>query len=76
MNLDLMKNKYVGKFFSPYSKFVNHKIVNIISINDESRTAEVVLQRYIIGRGASVSTNGKQIFNDVISFDELEKVNK
>jgi len=75
MNLTLIKSLYVGKFFSPDSKFVNHKIVNIISINDESRTAEVVLQRYIIGSDASVSTNGKQIFNGVISYDELKKVN-
>ena len=75
MTLELINSLYVGKFFSPDSIFVNHKIVNIISIDDESRTAHVVLQRYVIGKGASVSTNSKQLFNGVISYDELKKVN-
>jgi len=76
MTLELIKSLWVGKFFSPDSKYVNHKIVNIISINDETRTAEVVLQRYLIGNGGSVSTNGKKIFSGVISYDELKKVNR
>jgi hypothetical protein len=75
MSLEIIKSLYVGKFFSPDSVFVNHKIVNIISIDDESRTANVVLQRYVIGKGASVSTNSKQLLNGIISYDELKKVN-
>ena len=76
MNLTLIKAMFCGNFFNADSKYVNHKLVNIISINDETKMAHVVLQRYVIGQGATVSTNGKQLINVEIPFDEFKKVNR
>jgi len=75
MNLQLLNDLMVNRFFSPDSKYVNHKIVEVVSINDEERIANLILQRYFIGKGASVSTNKNNLLNVVISYDELKKVN-
>jgi hypothetical protein len=75
MNLQLLNDLMVNRFFSPDSKYVNHKIVEVVSINDEERIANLILQRYFIGKGASVSTNKDNLLNVVISYDELKKVN-
>lgn len=74
MNLTLIKAMYCGNFFSTDSQFKNHKLVNIISLDDVAKTAHVVLQRYSIGSDATVSTNSNSIFNQVISYDEFKKV--
>lgn len=76
MNLSLVNAMFSGNFFNADSKYMNHKLVNVISINDETKMAHVVLQRYFIGANASVSTNGKQLINVEIPFDEFKKVNR
>ena len=63
MSMSLINKMFAGHFFNADSKYMNHKIVNVISLNEETGMAHVVLQRYLIGAGAVVSTNGKQIFN-------------
>ena len=74
MSLSLLNAMFSGNFFNTDSQYVNHKLVNIISIDDEQKVAHVVLQRYLIGGGATVSTNGKQIFNVEIPYAEFGKV--
>lgn len=74
MNLEDIKALYVGRFFESDSKYVNHRVVNIISLDDETLTAKVVLQRYLIGAGAEVYTNSGQIFNTELSYAELGNV--
>lgn len=75
MNLSLVKAMFCGNFFNADSKYVNHKLVNVISIDDEKKTALVVLQRYSISN-ASVSTNGKNLLNVEIPYSEFKKVNR
>ena len=76
MNLSLVNAMFAGNFFNADSEYMNHKLVNVISINDETKMAHVVLQRYVIGQGATVSTNGKQLINVEIPYDEFKKVNR
>jgi hypothetical protein len=76
MNLSLINAMFAGNFFNVYSKYKNHKLVNVISVNEETKMALVVLQRYYIGAGASVSTNGKSLINVEIPYDEFKKVNR
>jgi len=40
------------KFFLPPSKFYNHKVVEILSLNDETEIASVTLQKYGISKNA------------------------
>lgn len=75
MNLSLVKAMFCGNFFNADSKYVNHKLVNVISIDDEKKTALVVLQRYSISN-ASVSTNGKNLITVEIPHSEFKKVNR
>ena len=75
MNLSLINAMFSGNFFTPDSKYVNHKLVNVISINEETKMAHVVLQRYSISN-ATVSTNGKNLLNVEIPYSEFKKVNR
>jgi len=75
MNLSLVNAMFAGNFFNADSDYVNHKLVNVISINDETKMAHVVLQRYTISN-ATVSTNGKNLLNVEIPYSEFKKVNR
>lgn len=75
MNLSLVNAMFAGNFFTHDSKYKNHKLVNVISINDETKMAHVVLQRYSISN-ATVSTNGKNLLNVEIPYSEFKKVNR
>lgn len=75
MSISLLNAMFSGNFFNADSKYMNHKLVNIISINDETKMAHVVLQRYSISN-ASVSTNGKNLLNVEIPYSEFKKVNR
>lgn len=75
MSISLAKALFVGNFFNADSKYMNHKIVNIISINDETKMVHTVLQRYSISN-ASVSTSGKNLINVEIPYSEFKKVNR
>jgi hypothetical protein len=76
MTLSLLNGVFIGKFFNGDSAYVNHKIVNVIAIDDDRRMAHVVLQRYTISAGANVYTNGKSLLNVELPYSEFEKVFK
>ena len=72
-NLSLAKKLFVGRFFSN-DKLSNHKLVNIISINDETEMVEVVLQKYNITKQGHASTGGHLIFNGEIPFSYFKEM--
>ena len=53
MSLSLANKLAENKFFLPPSKYINHKVVEIISLNDENEIAIVKLQKYGISRSAN-----------------------
>jgi hypothetical protein len=53
MSLSLANKIAKDKFFLPPSKFYNHKVVEILSLNDETEIASVTLQKYGISRNAN-----------------------
>ena len=53
MSLSLANELAKDKFFLPPSKYINHKVVEIISLNDETEIMSVTLQRYGISRRAN-----------------------
>ena len=53
MSLSLANKLAENKFFLPPSKYTNHKVVEIISLNDETNTAMVKLQKYGISKSAN-----------------------
>jgi hypothetical protein len=53
MNLTLANEIAKDKFFQPPSKFYNHKVVEILSLNDETENASVILQKYGISKRAN-----------------------
>ena len=67
-NLSLAKKLFEGRFFSN-NKLSNHKLVNIVSINDETEMVKVVLQKYNITKQGHASTGGHLIFNAEIPFE-------
>lgn len=75
MSVSLLNSLYSGRFFGTDSEYFNHKIVNIVSLDDEEKVAQVVLQRYIIDGLANVYTNGKQLKNVKIPYAEFANLN-
>lgn len=72
-NLSLAKKIFVGRFFSN-DRLSNHKLVDIISINDETETVEVVLQKYNITKNGHASTGNHLIFNSEIPFSYFKEM--
>lgn len=58
MSLSLSNELAKDKFFQPPSKFYNHKIVEIISLNDNTEIASVIVEKYGISRRANATKNG------------------
>ena len=58
MSLSLANKIAKDKFFQPPSKFYNHKVVEILSLNDETEIASVILEKYGISRRANATKNG------------------
>ena len=58
MSLSLANKIAKDKFFQPPSKFYNHKVVEILSLNDETKIASVILEKYGISRYANATKNG------------------
>ena len=52
MSISLANKLAKDKFFLPPSKYTNHKVVEILSLNDETEIASVILQKYGISRRA------------------------
>jgi hypothetical protein len=72
-NLIIAKGLFEGRFFSN-NKLSNHKLVNIISINDETKMVQVVLQKYNITKNGHASTGGHLIFNGEIPFSYFKEM--
>jgi len=53
MSLSLANKLAQDKFFLPPSKYINHKVVEIISLNEETEIAIVKLQKYGISKSAN-----------------------
>ena len=53
MSISLANKLAENKFFLPPSKYSNHKVVEIISLNDETEIAIVKLEKYGISRSAN-----------------------
>jgi hypothetical protein len=58
MSLSLANKIAKNKFFQPPSKFYNHKVVEIISLNDEIEIATLIVEKYGISRRANATKNG------------------
>jgi hypothetical protein len=58
MSLSLANKIAKDKFFQPPSKFYNHKVVEILSLNDETEIATLIVEKYGISRRANATKNG------------------
>jgi hypothetical protein len=73
MSLTLANEIAKDKFFQPPSKFYNHKIVEIISLNDETEIASVILEKYGISRRANATKNGNT-FTIELPYSEFQNL--
>jgi len=71
MTLTLTNEKAKNKFFQPPSKFYNHKVVEILSINEDSGIATVILEKYTISRNANVYKNNN-VFTIELPYSEFQ----
>jgi len=71
MTLTLTNEKAKDKFFQPPSKFYNHKVVEILSINEDSGIATVILEKYTISRNANVYKNNN-VFTIELPYSEFQ----
>ena len=74
MTLTLTNEKAKDKFFQPPSKFYNHKVVEIVSLNEESGIATVILEKYTISGNANVYKNNN-VFTIELPYSEFENLN-
>ena len=71
MTLTLTNKKAKDKFFQPPSKFYNHKVVEIVSINEDSGIATVILEKYTISGNANVYKNNN-VFTIELPYSEFQ----
>jgi hypothetical protein len=71
MTLTLTNEKAKDKFFQPPSKFYNHKVVEIVSINEDSGIATVILEKYTISGNANVYKNNN-VFTIELPYSEFQ----
>jgi len=71
MTLTLTNEKAKDKFFQPPSKFYNHKVVEILSINEDSGIATVILEKYTISANANVYKNNN-VFTIELPYSEFQ----
>ena len=74
MSLSLANKIAKDKFFQPPSKFYNHKVVEILSLNEESGIATVILEKYTISGNANVYKNNN-VFTIELPYSEFENLN-
>ena len=74
MSLSLANKIAKDKFFLPPSKYINHKVVEIVSLNEDSGIATVVLEKYTIGRNANVYKNNN-VFTIELPYSEFQNLN-
>lgn len=73
MSLTLANQIAKDKFFQPPSKFYNHKVVEILSLNDETEIASVILEKYGISRRANATKNGNT-FTIELPYSEFQNL--
>ena len=73
MTLTLTNEKAKDKFFQPPSKFYNHKVVEIVSINEDSGIATVILEKYTISGNANVYKNNN-VFTVELPYSEFQNL--
>jgi formamidopyrimidine-DNA glycosylase len=71
MTLSLANKVAQDKFFQPPSKFYNHKVVEILSINEDSGIATVILEKYTISGNANVYKNNN-VFTIELPYSEFQ----
>jgi hypothetical protein len=74
MSLSLANKIAKDKFFQPPSKFYNHKVVEILSLNDETQIATLIVEKYGISRRANATKNGN-IFTIELPYSEFSNLN-
>jgi hypothetical protein len=74
MSLSLANKIAKDKFFLPPSKYINHKVVEIVSLNEESGIATVILEKYTISGNANVYKNNN-VFTIELPYSEFENLN-
>jgi hypothetical protein len=73
MSLSLANKIAKDKFFQPPSKFYNHKVVEILSLNDETQIATLIVEQYGISRRANATKNGN-IFTIELPYSEFSNL--
>jgi hypothetical protein len=71
MTLTLTNEKAKDKFFQPPSKFYNHKVVEIVSLNEDSGIATVIVEKYTISGNANVYKNNN-VFTIELPYSEFQ----
>ena len=74
MSLSLANQIAKDKFFQPPSRYTNHKVVEIVSLNEESGIATVILEKYTISGKANVYKNNN-VFTIELPYSEFENLN-
>ena len=74
MSLSLANQIAKDKFFQPPSRYINHKVVEIVSLNEESGIATVILEKYTISGNANVYKNNN-VFTIELPYSEFENLN-
>ena len=74
MSLSLANQIAKDKFFQPPSRYTNHKVVEIVSLNEESGIATVILEKYTISGNANVYKNNN-VFTIELPYSEFENLN-
>jgi hypothetical protein len=73
MNLNLANEIAKDKFFQPPSKFYNHKVVEILSLNENTEIASVIVEKYGISRRANATKNGNT-FTIELPYSEFQNL--
>lgn len=74
MSLSLANQIAKDKFFQPPSRYTNHKVVEIVSLNEESGIATVILEKYTISGNANVYKNNN-VFTIELPYSEFQNIN-
>ena len=74
MSLSLANQIAKDKFFQPPSRYTNHKVVEIVSLNEDKTIATVILEKYTISGNANVYKNNN-VFTIELPYSEFENLN-
>ena len=74
MSLSLANKIAKEKFFQPPSRYTNHKVVEIVSLNEESGIATVILEKYTIRGNDNVYKNNN-VYTIELPYSEFKNLN-